>query len=106
MGDTAKVGRKTRRAQHVVPDEAHFAPVLSRFFEMASSNLTGLPRSIRINFRNMPRKQTRLKTGAVGLRVNSHHWRAEFFALPTVLAASPIPPFAVSPIRPLAPRAS
>jgi len=52
------------------------------FVGMASFYLTGHPRSIRINSRNAACKQTRLKTGAVGLRVKSHHWRAEFFALP------------------------
>jgi hypothetical protein len=53
---------------------------------MPSSNLTGYPRSIRINFRNVVRKHTRIKTGAIGLRVKSCHWRAEFFALPAAFA--------------------
>jgi hypothetical protein len=119
MGETANGRNGEGRAKNSARPacgswQTHFAPVLSRFFEMASSNLTGHPRSIRINYRNRARKQTQLKTGAVRLRVKSHHWRAEFFALPTVLAASPIAPFALSPflplayspIRPLAPPAS
>src|ERR1700752_575492 len=56
------------------------APILSRGLGMAAS-LTRPPRSIRIHLRNVARKQTRLKTGAGGRRVKSHHWRAEFFAL-------------------------
>jgi hypothetical protein len=53
-----------------------------------------------------PTPKTRLKTGADELKLEKHHGRAEFFALPIApfeVALSPIRPFAGSQTRPTCP---